>query len=267
MTRAIWHAAQGRLLAGAACLAMGLAGFGVARAGEGDRPKTVVELFTSQGCSSCPPADALLTELARENGVVALTFNVDFWDYLGWRDTLAKPEFTKRQRAYAAGFGDRQVYTPQMIVNGAVHIVGSDFAAVTLARKSTRQNPQILSVPVSIRRQGAGYLVRAEATELGGLPAAAVLLPFEFARNVPIGRGENTGRSITYTNVVRAILPLGGYDGSAQEWVVSDAQIATFEAQSFAVLVQALAKGTKPGPVLGAALAPIAPPRKQAVLQ
>src|SRR5918911_4976469 len=89
-------------------------------------PKAVVELFTGQGCSSCPPADAFLLELAGRPDVVALSFPVDYWDYLGWKDTLAQPAFTARQRAYASARNDKQVYTPQAIVNGAKAVVGSD---------------------------------------------------------------------------------------------------------------------------------------------
>jgi len=99
----------------------------------GPPPKAVVELFTSQGCSSCPPADARLAELARRPDVIALTLPVDYWDYLGWKDTLAQPEFSVRQRAYSHGRGDRAVFTPQMVVNGMAACVGSDKAAIERA--------------------------------------------------------------------------------------------------------------------------------------
>ena len=107
------------------------AGFALAAAGRSrPPPAAVVELFTSQGCSSCPPADAILAELARRPDIVALTFPVDYWDYLGWKDTLAHPLFTARQRAYAHARGDRQVYTPQMVVNGTKPCIGSDRAQI-----------------------------------------------------------------------------------------------------------------------------------------
>ena len=93
-------------------------------------PRAVVELFTSQGCSSCPPADALLADLARQPDIVALSFPVDYWDYLGWKDTLAHSAFTARQKAYAHSRSDRQVYTPQMIVNGKKPCIGSDRAQI-----------------------------------------------------------------------------------------------------------------------------------------
>ena len=98
--------------------------------------KAVIELFTSQGCSSCPPADALLGEYAKRDDVLALSFPVDYWDYLGWKDTLASHENTERQRAYAAARGDRQVYTPQVVVNGVEHMVGS-----TRAQDRRRDRP------------------------------------------------------------------------------------------------------------------------------
>jgi hypothetical protein len=103
---------------------------GGANAGE---PKAVLELFTSQGCSSCPPADKLLGEYAKRDDVLVLSFNVDYWDYLGWKDTLANPDNTERQRAYASARGDRQVYTPQVVVNGSAHVVGSNKADIEAA--------------------------------------------------------------------------------------------------------------------------------------
>lgn len=223
-----------------------------ARAGE---VNAVVELFTSQGCSSCPPADALLVELAREKNVVALTYNVDIWDYLGWKDTLASPAFTKRQRGYGRSLGDRQIYTPQAVINGRMHVVGSDFAGVTRARSTTRGVAGVLAVPVSVVKQGKGWMVRVGASDVPGSPSEIVLLPIERQRTVPIGRGENTGRSVTYANVVREIVPLGPFDGTAREFAVSTDKFASLGADAFAVLVQVMVDG-KPSTVLGAAISP-----------
>src|SRR6185295_2227791 len=102
-------------------------------------PRAVIELFTSQGCSSCPPADKLIAEYAHDPSVIALSLAVDYWDYLGWKDTLALAGHTKRQRAYASARGDRQVYTPQAVVDGAVHTLGSDKAAIERAIRNTRE--------------------------------------------------------------------------------------------------------------------------------
>ena len=111
----------------------------------------VLELFTSQGCSSCPPADKLLGELIRDPSLVAFSLNVDYWDSLGWKDTLADPRNSERQRAYARVRGERGVYTPQLVINGTAHVVGSDKAAIQRALASARD---ALSVPVRARGEG-----------------------------------------------------------------------------------------------------------------
>src|SRR6266851_10433497 len=118
--------------------------YGIARA----EPRAVIELFTSQGCSSCPAADKLLGELAGDASLVAISVPIDYWDYLGWKDTLASPAHSGRQRAYARVRGDRQVYTPQIVVNGSTHVLGSDRAAVERAIAVTDRNAAIMSVPV-----------------------------------------------------------------------------------------------------------------------
>src|SRR6218665_3876173 len=114
-----------------ASVALLVLGGAVARAESADRqPKAVIELFTSQGCSSCPPADALFVDLARDPDVIALTLPVTYWDYLGWKDTLGKDSFAKRQKFYAKARGDGQVYTPQVVINGAAHAIGSERAEI-----------------------------------------------------------------------------------------------------------------------------------------
>src|SRR5438034_11515020 len=121
-------------------------GFVSARA----EPRAVIELFTSQGCSSCPPADRLVGELARDPSIVAMSLPVDYWDYLGWKDTLANPRHTARQRGYARIRGDREVYTPRSVINGAAHALGSDKAAIDAAILATKADPSTLSVPVKL---------------------------------------------------------------------------------------------------------------------
>src|SRR6516165_9924574 len=109
--------------------------------------RAVVELFTSQGCSSCPPADKLLGELANDPSLVAISVPIDYWDYLGWKDTLANPRNTARQKAYAHVRGDGQVYTPQVVVNGSLHALGSDKSAIELAIAASRKNGAMSLVP------------------------------------------------------------------------------------------------------------------------
>src|SRR6266545_3237225 len=113
-------------------------------------PRAVIELFTSQGCSSCPPADKLAGELARDPSLVVMSLAIDYWDYLGWKDTLALPGHGNRQRAYSKSRGDREVYTPQVVVNGIAHVLGSDKGAIDHAIAQTRKQEGTLSMPVSL---------------------------------------------------------------------------------------------------------------------
>src|SRR6266498_3288685 len=172
-------------------------------------PRAVVELFTSQGCSSCPPADRLLGELARDPAILAMSLPIDYWDYLGWKDTLSNPRHTARQRGYARIRGDREVYTPQAVINGAAHALGSDKAAIDAAILATKADPSTLSVPVKL----AVSADRLDVTIAAGAnaPAGSEVWLCELASTVPvaISRGENGGRTIVYHNVVRRWLRLG----------------------------------------------------------
>lgn len=213
-------------------------------AGAGEPPKAVVELFTSQGCSSCPPADAKLTAISRRPDVIALTMPVDYWDYLGWRDTLAKPAFTARQRAYADERGDRKVYTPQMVVNGAVACIGSNESQVdqVLARAADGER---LPVPVEVHRSGRSLTIDVGAGSGG--PAEVWLLPVRRQETVAIGRGENQGRKATYSNVVQGLEKLGTWTG-AQGRFTAQGQA---DADGYVVLLQTR-KGDRPSTILGA---------------
>src|ERR1700733_14794369 len=142
----------------------GLLVFGSALANASE-PRAVLELFTSQGCSSCPTADKLLGELAGDPSLVAVSVPIDYWDYLGWKDTLASPAHSARQRAYARVRGDRQVYTPQIVVNGAMHVLGSDQAAIERTIVQTDQKSGVMSVPVSMAVAGNSLCVKIHPTE------------------------------------------------------------------------------------------------------
>jgi hypothetical protein len=211
----------------------------------------VIELFTSQGCSSCPPADRIASALARQPDMVVLSMPVDYWDYLGWKDTLANPIFTKRQKAYAAARGDRNIYTPQMVVNGLVHVVGSDEAAINVAMRETQGQRGVLSVPVAIAAEGGSYKV--SLGQSPGKTGEIWLLSTQSHADVAIGRGENTGHSVSYTNVVRTMKKLGTYSGSAQALTLSADDVAGPNTDGFAVIVQSVENG-QPGAMLGAAV-------------
>jgi hypothetical protein len=187
-----------------------------------DAPVTVLELFTSQGCSSCPPADALLGKMAKEDGVLALTMPVTYWDYLGWKDTLATENFSQRQRGYAESRGDHEIYTPQLIVNGLAHVVGSREEAINAAIARTGTTLKPVRVPVKLSSEGKDILVRADAAPSGTEFRAGTIWVALYTRsvNVDIRRGENLGRKITYTNVVRHLLPAGRWEGQAVSYRV-----------------------------------------------
>src|SRR5947207_5610344 len=154
-------------------------------------PRGVIELFTSQGCSSCPPADKLAGELARDPSLVVLSLPVDYWDYLGWKDTLALPGHTNRQRAYSKARGDREVYTPQVVVNGAKHVLGSDKAAIENAITQTRNQAGTLSLPVSLSVAGEQISVSVPAARNGAAKGEVWLCPITRRLEVAIERGQN----------------------------------------------------------------------------
>src|ERR1700741_5395683 len=128
-------------------------------------PRAVVELFTSQGCSSCPPADPVMGELAKDPSVIALSMPIDYWDYLGWKDTLADSRFSARQKAYSRMRGDREVYTPQAVINGQVHVIGSDLAGIENAIGTTAKEAGVMSVPVTMTQSGKQITVSVAAAK------------------------------------------------------------------------------------------------------
>jgi hypothetical protein len=216
-------------------------------------PRALLELFTSQGCSSCPAADKLLGEFAGDSSLIAISVPIDYWDYLGWKDTLASPAHSARQRAYARVRGDRQVYTPQVVVNGAVHALGSDRAAIERAIAQTRRTAVIMSLPVSMAFDGSDLNVSVQPTKGEKSGGEVWLCPIAKAIPVKIGRGENRGRTITYHNVVRHWLKLGDWTGKTTSWHVPVTELQSEDVDSAVVMVQS---GThdKPGVILGAAL-------------
>lgn len=220
---------------------------------DGKSPKAVIELFTSQGCSSCPPADALIMELSKDPGLVALTLPVTYWDYLGWKDTLGKDSFAKRQKLYSKSRGDGQVYTPQAVINGATHIIGSDKTEI---QRAVSQEPSGLTARISLQEEAETLKISLSAGPDGTIPNAGVwVLPISRVVSVPIARGENQGRTISYANVVRGMVRVGDWNG--KETVISAPLAATKapEADGYVVLVQAEQPGRYgmlPGAILGA---------------
>jgi hypothetical protein len=207
----------------------------------------VLELFTSQGCSSCPPADRLLTALAHDPTRIVLTFPIDYWDFIGWKDTFAEPAFTARQKAYAMARGDSHVYTPQAIIDGLVDTVGSDRAAIEQAVTTYKGHNGALAVPLQIDEASGVLHIDIGAGEGG--PAGIYVLRVIRSRTVAIGRGENSGHTVTYTNVVRAMRKIGEWDGTAQKLSLTELR---GDDEGYVVLLQ---QGSleRPGAILAAA--------------
>jgi hypothetical protein len=237
----------------------GIAMFASPPAGAGE-PRAVVELFTSQGCSSCPAADKLLGELARDPSVLTLSLAVDYWDYLGWKDTLALHGHSSRERAYAEARGDREVYTPQVVVNGIVPVLGSDKSAIEAAIAQTRRSAEPLSLPVSMTIADGKVIVQvADAADAEHRSAEVWLCPVTGKVTVAVQRGENNGHTLTYTNVVRGWVKLGDWSGKAQTYTIpvadiANASLALKDIDKLSVLVQS-GVTAKPGLMLGAASA------------
>jgi hypothetical protein len=207
-----------------------------------DPNPVVIELYTSQGCSSCPPADDYLGELAQRRDVLALAFHVDYWNYIGWQDPFSSAAATDRQRDYGRFLNLRAIYTPQMVIDGTVHEVGSDRGAVARAIGSAAHDPK---VPVTLLNDERGFRVR-----IGdGAPAAPAhvwLIEYDPEAVTEVLRGENAGETLVEYNIVRAWRAIGTWDGSAVEIALPAAET---DAGARAVIVQA----DPVGPIWGAA--------------
>ncbi|APE43955.1 DUF1223 domain-containing protein [Sulfitobacter alexandrii] len=202
----------------------------------------VVELFTSQGCSSCPPADAILEELAEREDVIALALHVDYWDYIGWEDPFGDPAHAERQRTYAHQAGRKSVYTPEMIVQGQTDIVGAKPMKLSKAIADHSQRP----APAALQIARDGDTLRIEAQARGALtgPVQVHMLRYTPTRTTAIERGENRGKTLTYANIVEGWQVLGQWDGQAPLSMTAD---VTGDKPLVVIL-----QGAEAGPILAA---------------
>jgi hypothetical protein len=212
---------------------------------------TLLELFTSQGCSSCPPADKLLAEYGTKKDVITLSFSVDYWNYLGWHDTLSSPENSERQRDYALSRGDGRVYTPQVVVDGIMHVNGSSEAAIEMAMRNATKRLKDVRVPVSMHAEGNSLVVDiGAAPETSDMREGTVWLAVaKDKETVAITRGENRGKSITYTHPVRELTPIGMWAGEKMTLRLPLKDLQTIGGDCLVAMVQV--EGA--GPVLGVA--------------
>ena len=177
---------------------------------------SVIELYTSQGCASCPEADKLLNRLAQQPDIIALSFPVSYWDYLGWKDTLARPENSQRQRGYARIFGDGEIYTPQAIVNGMRNCLGNSLSDIETAVKATKPLAGREAVELRARIEGSRLIIDAGEAAPGSLHGKGKVwvAAVRGVSKVKIARGENAGTDLTYTNVVRGLTEAGEWRGA-----------------------------------------------------
>ncbi len=223
-----------------AALSIGLV-WPLATAGAGDTP-ILVEMFTSEGCSSCPPADRFAGELRQRDDVVVLSFHVNYWDYIGWADRFATDETTNRQHAYARALGQTHVYTPQAVIHGTTHKVGSDHGAVNAAIRAAAlgQSPQPSIAFEQIHRSTVRISIGDAPTDE---PAEVFLVGFASEGESEVRRGENAGRTLKTYNVVHDIRRLGTWSGAATVFDLAATEIMADGSDNCAVIVQARGNG------------------------
>ncbi|WP_341705733.1 DUF1223 domain-containing protein [Ferrovibrio sp.] len=224
----------------AAGLALLLAG-GPARA---QQQMVILELFTSQGCNSCPPADAMMADWEKLPGVLPLSLHVDYWDYLGWRDTFGKKGHSSRQQGYAQSMGSRQVYTPQAVIDGQFQAVGSNRAAVLQAVKDAEREKRVV---LQAKPGKTGWQIGVPAVAGWQGEAKLLLCLYDREHQVPIARGENAGRTMTYLNVARSWNDFGRWKGQAETYALPDLGDIDWSRQGAVVMLQSLK-----GPIIGA---------------
>ena len=209
--------------------------------------ETVVELFTSQGCSRCPDADELLSELGARENVVALGYHIDYWDYIGWQDTFALPANTELQKAYAESWGKMRIYTPQMVVNGESAVVGSDAAEAERAIEEA-----ISPLAITLRANGEESVTLQAPADAELPPAVVWIVTYRDSAQVAIERGENSGRALAYTHIVTGRQAIGMWDpDEGAEIVIPLEEILGTHSDGAAVIVQEK-NGQLPGRILGA---------------
>ena len=237
------------LRAGAIAILSGLAA--ALATGPVNAGPVLIELFTSQGCSSCPPADILFSQYVDRDDVIALSLPVDYWDLWGWTDTLAQPAHTERQRGYALARGDGQRYTPQIVVAGKWHVVGSDRAAIDAAIAAAAVLP---SVDLSIVPVDGGLQIEiGDAVGDGPVEGTLWLVMFDQSETVDIGRGENAGRTVTYHHVVLEMHRLTMWRGQALSIELPLMALIEIGADGCVVILQQDVANGLPGPVIAAA--------------
>jgi hypothetical protein len=213
------------------------------------KPKGVIELFTSQGCSSCPPADAVFRKLIGQDNVIALAYHVDYWNYLGWTDTLSSKQNTDRQYGYARMLGRSNVYTPQVIVNGRDHLAGADLSAINNKIDAFSTEGKGLTVPVEAQMRGDQLEIKVGA---GEGKANVVLVYFDKEKTIDVEKGENSGQKISYLHSVSDIETVGMWNGKATSMTLPATVMEKAGLEGCAILLQSATADGDPAAILGA---------------
>ncbi|MBW8790688.1 MAG: thioredoxin family protein [Rhizobium leguminosarum] len=216
---------------------------------EDGTPKGVVELFTSQGCSSCPPADAAFRKLVKQGDVIALAYHVDYWNYLGWADTLSSKENTERQYGYARTMGRSNVYTPQAIVNGRGHLAGADLSGINSKIDTFSSEGNGLTVPISAAMRGDELEIKIGA---GQGKANVVMVYFDKEKTIDVEKGENSGKKISYLHSVTNVETVGMWDGKATSLTLPASVLQRPQLEGCAILLQSATADGDPAAILGA---------------
>ncbi|MEI1249948.1 DUF1223 domain-containing protein [Rhizobium aouanii] len=216
---------------------------------EDGTPKGVVELFTSQGCSSCPPADAAFRKLVNQGDVIALAYHVDYWNYLGWADTLSSKENTERQYGYAKTMGRSNVYTPQAIVNGRDHLAGADLNGINGKIDTYSSEGNGLTIPISAAMRGDELEIKIGA---GQGKANVVMVYFDKEKTIDVEKGENSGKKISYLHSVTNVETVGMWDGKATSLTLPASVLQRPQLEGCAILLQSATADGDPAAILGA---------------
>ncbi|MDV4155079.1 DUF1223 domain-containing protein [Rhizobium brockwellii] len=216
---------------------------------EDGTPKGVVELFTAQGCSSCPPADAAFRKLVNQGDVIALAYHVDYWNYLGWADTLSSKENTERQYGYAKTMGRSNVYTPQAIVNGRGHLAGADLNGINSQIDTYSSEGNGLTIPISAAMRGDELEIKIGA---GQGKANVVMVYFDKERTIDVEKGENSGQKISYLHSVTNVETVGMWDGKATSLTLPASVLQRPQLEGCAILLQSATADGDPAAILGA---------------
>ncbi|MBY5579454.1 DUF1223 domain-containing protein [Rhizobium leguminosarum] len=216
---------------------------------EDGTPKGVVELFTSQGCSSCPPADAAFRKLVNQGNVIALAYHVDYWNYLGWADTLSSKENTERQYGYAKTMGRSNVYTPQAIVNGRDHLAGADLNGINTKIDTYSSEGNGLTVPISATMRGDELEIKIGA---GQGKANVVMVYFDKEKTIDVEKGENSGQKLSYLHSVTNVETVGMWDGKATSLTLPASVLQRPQLEGCAILLQSATADGDPAAILGA---------------